>query len=383
MEYNQIFYPARFAVGQGSIKEIAAFAEKEGFSRALIVTDGGLVSSSVMAAVVNVLKEAGISYDVFSDVIPNPTVEIVDAAAAAYHKYNSEFIIAVGGGSPVDTAKAASLVAANGGSIRHYIGINMTVHPGVPVVAVNTTAGTGAEVTRFFVLTDHENHTKSITIDDHCLVALAISDPTLMVTLSPEMTAATAMDALTHAIEAYCAGTSNPFSDGLALRAIVLINRALPKVMRNPEDIAARTDLCWAASMAGYAFSNSGLGMMHSIGFSIENFCGIPHGQAVGMVMPYVMEFNRKEVCDRIADIGTAIGLNDHVTLGARTVRHFTKLLYALPIPTMKEAGITAEQIPALAKMAMNDPTLGFNPVQPTIEEMTSVIEWVYCEDFR
>ena len=383
MDCNQIFYPARFAVGPNSVKELASFAEKEDFHRALVVTDSGLASSSVMVAVVNVLKEAGIHYDMFCDVIPNPSVEIVDAVADAYKKYNSDFIVAVGGGSPVDVAKAASLVAANGGSIRHYIGINKTVHPGVPVVAVNTTAGTGAEVTRFFVMTDHENHTKSITIDNHCLVALAISDPCLMVSLSPEMTAATAMDALTHAIEAYCAGTSNPFSDGLALQAIKLINRALPLVMRNPGNLAARTDLCWAASMAGYAFSNSGLGMMHSIGFSIENFCGIPHGQAVGMVMPYVMEFNRKEICDRIADIGAAIGLNDHVTLGARTVRHFAKLLYQLPIPTMKDAGITAEQLPALAEMAMNDPTLGFNPIQPSLAEMSSVIEWVYCEDFR
>lgn len=383
MEYNQIFYPARFAVGPHSVKEVTAFAEKENLNRALVITDQTLVSSSVMCAVRNILDEAGLLYEIFCDVIPNPTEEIVDAAAAAYAKYHSEFIIAVGGGSAVDTAKAASLVAANGGSIRHYIGINKTVHHGVPVVAINTTAGTGAEVTRFFVLTDHENHTKSITIDDHCLVALAISDPCLMTSLPKEMTAATAMDALTHALEAYCAGTSNPFSDGLALKAIGLIYKALPKVLRNPDDLVARTDLCWAASLAGYAFSNSGLGMMHSIGFSIENFVGIPHGQAVGMVMPYVLEYNRKAVGDRIADIGLTCGIKDYVTFGARTVRLFSEFLYSLPIPTMKEAGITADQIPALAEMAMNDPTLGFNPVQPTIEEMTSVIEWAFCEELR
>lgn len=383
MEYQQIFYPARFAVGPHSVEEIAAFAEREGFHRALVVTDEGLASSSVMTAVRRVLEAADIRYEIFSEVTPNPSAELVDQAAAAYGQYHSEFILAVGGGSAVDTAKAASLVVSNGGSIRHYIGINKTIHPGAPVVAVNTTAGTGAEVTRFFVLTDHEQHTKSITIDEHCLVALAISDPCLMVTLPSEMTAATALDALTHAMEAYCAGAHNPFSDGLALQSVSRIDRALPLVMRDPENLDARTELCWAASLAGYAFSNSGLGMMHSIGFSIENFCAIPHGQAVGMVMPYVLEFNRKAVGDRIGDIGAACGLNDHATLGARTVRHFAKLLYRLPVPTLREAGITAAQLPALAEMAMKDPTLGFNPVQPSLEEMTAVLEWIFCEDLR
>lgn len=383
MEYHSIFYPARFVVGAHCLQEIAAFAEEKELHYALVVTDSGLAVSSVMAAVCRVLEDAGIRYEVFFDVIPNPSAEIADGAATAYRQYGCDFMIAVGGGSSVDTAKAASLVAANGGSIHHYIGVNKTVRPGVPVVAVSTTAGTGAEVTRFFVLTDHENHTKSITIDDHCLVDLAVSDPCLMTSLSPEMTAATALDALTHGMEAYCAGNHNPFSDGLALKAIALIDRALPKVMRDGDNLEARTDLCWAASLAGYAFSNSGLGMMHSIGFSIENFCDIPHGQAVGMVMPYVLEFNRKVVGDRIADIGAACGINDYVTFGARTVRHFAKMLYDLPVPTLREAGMAVAQLPALAEMAMKDPTLGTNPAEPSLEEMTVVLEWVFCEDLR
>lgn len=381
MEYREIFYPAHFAVGSGSVKAVAAFAEKENLHHALIVTDAGLAVSSVLSAVTGLLSETGIQYDIFAEVLPNPTVEMVDAVAAAYAEYHCDFMIAVGGGSPVDTAKAASLVGANGGSIRHYIGINRSLYPGVPVVAVNTTAGTGAEVTRFFVLTDHENHTKSITIDDHCLVGLAVSDPDLMLGLSAEMTAATGLDALTHAVEAYCSLGHNPFADGLALQAVTLIYRALPVAVKEPENLKARTDLCWAASLAGYAFSNSGLGMMHSIGFSVENFCDIPHGQAVGLVLPYVLDFNRRVIGERIGDIGGACGLVDEN--GEKTVSYMSALVRALPVPTLREAGLSVAEIPALAEMALNDPTLGANAVQPTIEEMTALIESIYCEELK
>lgn len=381
MEYSELFYPNRFAVGPGSVKALASFVEKEDLRHGLIVTDGNLAGSAVMRAVTAVLDGVGLKYDFFTEVISNPSVAVADAAVKAYNDHHCDFIIAVGGGSPVDTAKAASLAIANGGSVSRYIGINRSLYPAVPVVAVNTTAGTGAEVTRFFVLTDHEEHTKTITIDDHCLVRLAISDPELMIGLPPEITASTGLDALTHAIEAYCAVNHQPFSDGLALQAVTLIIRSLETAVKEPENLAARTDLCWAASLAGYAFSNSGLGMMHSIGFSIENFCGIPHGQAVGMVMPYVMDFNRRAIGTRIAEIGRACGIDDRD--GGRTVRCLLELIGKLPLPTLKEAGLSVAEIPALAEMAMADPTLGANAVQPTLAEMTALIESIYCEELK
>ena len=381
MEYSELFYPSRFAVGPGSVKALASFIEKEDLRRGLIVTDGNLAGSAVMRAVTAVLDGVGLKYDFFTEVISNPSVAVADAAVKAYNDHHCDFIIAVGGGSPVDTAKAASLAIANGGSVSRYIGVNRSLYPAVPVVAVNTTAGTGAEVTRFFVLTDHEEHTKTITIDDHCLVRLAISDPELMIGLPPEITASTGLDALTHAIEAYCAANHQPFSDGLALQAVTLITRSLETAVKEPENLSARTDLCWAASLAGYAFSNSGLGMMHSIGFSIENFCGIPHGQAVGMVMPYVMDFNRRAIKTRIAEIGRACGIDDRD--GERTVRCLLELIGKLPLPTLKEAGLSVDEIPALAEMAMADPTLGANAVQPTLAEMTALIESIYCEELK
>ncbi len=383
MDYTELFYPARFAVGPGSVAALTEFAQNRELKRGLIVTDRTLRGLPLMERVTAALDGAGVRYEFFDGVIANPSAETADAAAAAFAALNADFIVAVGGGSAADTAKAASLVAANGGSARHYIGVNRSLRPGAPVAAVSTTAGTGAEVTRFFVLTDVDRRGKAIGVDDHCLVALAVSDPLLMTELPADITAATAMDALTHAMEAYCAVTANPFTDGLALKAVGLIDKALPRVMKDPADVAARTDLCWAASLAGYAFSNSGLGLMHSLGFSIENFTGVPHGQAVGMVMPYVLEFNRRAIGERVADLGGVCGLSDHVTLGVRTVRHMSDRLSALPIPTLRETGFAVGDIPALAEMALNDPTLAANPVQPSREELTALIESVYCEELK
>ena len=383
MEYTELFYPPRFAVGPGSVDALSDFIENRNLKRGLVVTETSLRKRSLMDAVTKALDNSGAVYAFFEGVIPNPSAETADAAAAAYAASQCDFIVAVGGGSAIDTAKAASLVAANGGSARHYIGINRSLRPGVPVVAVNTTAGTGAEVTRFFVLTGSDRRSKAIAVDDHCIVSLAISDPLLMTALPADITASAGMDALTHAMESYCAVTANPFSDGLALKAVSLIDKALPKAIKDPADLGARTDLCWAASLAGYAFSNSGLGLMHSIGFSVENFTGIPHGQAVAMVMPYVLDFNRRIVGERIADIGGACGIHDQVTLGVRTVRHMNDRLVSLAMPSLKETGFDPADIPALADMAMNDPTLATNPVQPSSAEMISLIESIYCEELK
>lgn len=383
MDYTQIFYPPRFAVGPDSVKAMRDYIDKENFRRCLVVTDKNLAGSSVFRKVTEQLDEAAASYCVFSEVIPNPNPEIFDRAAAVYHKEKCDFIIAVGGGSAVDVAKGASLVAANGGSIRHYFGMNRSLYQGVPVIAVNTTAGTGAEVTRFLVLTDRENHQKYLVMDDHCLVSLAISDPCLMTDLPAEITIATGLDALTHAVEAYCSVNHNPFSDGLALQAVKLIDRSLEKAVRHPEDLSVRTDLCWAASLAGYAFSNSGLGLMHAIGFSIENFREVPHGVAVGMVMPYVLDFNRRAIGDRIGSIGKFCGLEDEVLCGARTVRRMTELIVALRLPSLRDIGFDPKDIPALADMALDDPTLGTNAIQPTREEMIHLIESIYCENLK
>lgn len=383
MNYTELLYPPRLAAGPGSLNAIADFAEEENFTSALIVTDAFLAASPVTAAVTAVLKKAGILYNIFDQVISNPDAATVDAAAAVYAEKRCDHFIAVGGGSSIDVAKGASLVVANGGSIRSYIGLNRTVHQGVPVIAVNTTAGTGSEVTRAFVLTDRENQTKAVSIDNHCLVRFAVSDPFLMLDLPTEITAATGMDALTHAVEAYCAVNHNPFTNGLSLEAVRLVERSFLKVLNHPRDLDARTDMCWAAALAGYAFSNSGLGLIHSIGFQIENLHPIPHGQAVGLIMPYVVDFHRRAIGDRIAAIGAAMGLDDSVDMGTQTVRHLYWLIAEAKIPTLKDIGLKAQEISRLAELAMADPTLGTNAVQPTLDEVEEIINSAYCNDLQ
>ncbi len=383
MNYTELFYPPRFAVGPGSIQAITDFTKEANLTCALIVTDAFLASAPVMAAVTDVLKKAGIPYYVFDRVISNPDAATVDRAAALYTEKKCDHFIAVGGGSPIDVAKGASLVAANGGAIQHYIGVNRTVHQGVPVIAVNTTAGTGSEVTRAFVLTNRENHTKAVSLDHHCLVAFAVSDPQLMLDLPGEVTAATGMDALSHAVEAYCAVNHNPFTDGLSLQSAGLVNGALLTTLHEPYHLDSRTDMCWAAALAGYAFSNSGLGLIHSIGFQLENICPVPHGQAVGLFMPYVMDFHRQAIPERIADLGVACGFTDKSIAAKQVVAHFYEMITAAKIPTLREVGFRADDIPALAAMAMEDPTLATNPVQPAVEEVEEIITRAYCNDLQ
>lgn len=382
MEYSQLFYPARFAVGQGSIKAISAFAADYNINKILIVTDGFLASAEGIKSVTTEIRKSGADYCIFNGVIANPSAEIIDLATAKYRTERCDCVLGFGGGSAIDTAKGVALTAGNGGSILNHLGMNATLYPAVPLIAVATTAGTGSEVTPAIVLTDRKNHTKTVSLDIHSLPLLAVSDPDLMLSLPREITAATALDALTHAMEAYCAAMHNPFSDGLALQAIALVAQGLPKVLAEPFDLKARTDLCWAASLAGYAFSNSGLGLMHSIGFSIENFCDVPHGVAVGIAAPYILDYHRREIPQRIIEIGRALGV-DCDTDGSRAVRKCAELIRLAGNPTLAEIGFPQDRLSALTEMALADPTVGMDISDPTYEEMSEIVENIFCDNLN
>lgn len=377
MNYSQLFYPPRLAVGPGSIESIVYFASEANLTNALIVTDAGLVSSPIMTAVTDTLKKAGVLYVIFDGVVPDPGVDLADRVAALCNEHHCDHLIAVGGGSPIDVAKAASIVATNGGSIRNYLGVDRSVHRGAPLVAVNTTAGSGSEVTRAYVLTD-DNGTKVVSSDCHCLVSLAISDPCMMLDLPRGLTAATGMDALSHAVEAYCANNHNHYTDGLAIKAVGLIGASLLKVLEYPRDLNARTDMCWAASLSGCAFSNSGLGLVHAIGHQIQNRYPIPHGQAVGLILPYVVDFHRKAIGNRIVDIGAALGLDDSATVGGRTVRRLYWLVMEANTPTLQDIGFKKSDIPVVANGALTESTLETSATQPTFEEVREILERAY-----
>jgi alcohol dehydrogenase len=380
MNYSELFYPPRMAVGPGSIESIIYFASEENLTNALIVTDARLANSPIMTAVTDVLKKAGVLYVIFDEVVPDPNVDIVDKVAALCNQHQCDHFIAVGGGSPIDVAKAASIVATNGGSIRNYLGIDRSVHRGAPLVAVNTTAGTGSEVTRAYVLTD-DNGEKVVSSDCHCLVSLAISDPCMMLDLPRGLTAATGMDALSHAVEAYCSRNYNQYTDGLAIKAVSLISKSLLKVLEYPRDIIARTDMCWAAAMAGCAFSNSGLGLVHAIGHQIQNHYPIPHGQAVGLILPYVVDFHRKVIGNRIVDLGAALGLDDSATMGGRTVCRLYWMVMEANTPTLKDIDFKKSDISVISEGVLTESTLESNAVQPTLEEIKEILERAYQND--
>ena len=297
--------------GPGSLGLLGSELVKKGLRRGFIITDKFLVKAGVVNKVEAVLSKAGISHAVFDEVLPNPTVSLVKSAYSAYSQAGCDFIVAVGGGSPIDTSKAVGILASNGGEIEQYEGVNKSKHRSVTVIAVNTTAGTGSEVTSFYVITDEKRHSKMVMVDGNCQAAIAVNDPELMLSMPAGLTAATGMDAMTHAIEAYLSVNATPFSDKDALWAISTIKKYLPLAVKNGSDVEARSMMSYGQYSAGMAFSNSGLGMVHAMAHSLGGFYGLPHGVCNAVLLPYVMEFNGvdKEVQKRMRDIAAALDI--------------------------------------------------------------------------
>lgn len=379
----ELFAPRHTLIGRGSIGEIPRFLKRMGAENALVITDAGLVKSGTAGKVTAVLEQAGLHYTVYDGVKPNPTVAIVNEAMAAYNSSASKCIIAIGGGSPIDVAKAVSLLAANGGSIADYWGENLTKKQGVPMIAVNTTAGTGSEVTRAYVVTDEEKKIKMLDVDTNCLAYLAIDDPELMTGMPPRLTAATGMDALTHAIEAYLCNIHTPYTDGLALQAIKLVSHSLKTAVTDATNIRARTDMCWAAYMAGLAFSNSGLGLVHGIAHQLGGFYNIPHGLANAIMLPFVMEYNREHCLRRMCDIAYAMGekidthnMNKSSHYAIDAVRSLSS---DIQIPTLDTTAFRIEDAPILAEHALQDGATAANLVIPKQEEIVKILLQAYA----
>lgn len=379
----ELYAPRHSLIGSGSINEIPRFLKKMEAENALVITDIGLVKMGTADKVTQVLAKAGLHYTVYDGVKPNPTVAIVNEAMAAYNQNHCKCIIAIGGGSPIDVGKAVSLLAANGGTIQDYWGENMTAKQGVPMIAVNTTAGTGSEVTRAYVVTDEETKIKMLDVDTNCLPFLAIDDPDLMTGMPPMLTAATGMDALTHAIEAYLCNVHTPYTDGLALQAIKLVSDSLRNAVTDATYIRARTDMCWAAYMAGLAFSNAGLGLVHGIAHQLGGFYNIPHGLANAIMLPFVMEYNREHCLKRMCDIAYAMGekinthnMNASSHLAIEAVRNLSS---DIQIPTLDSTAFKIEDAGILAEHALQDGATAANLVIPKKEDVVKILLQAYA----
>lgn len=378
----ELFQPQHTLIGEGSIGEIPRFLKSAGLTRALVITDAGLVKIGTVKLVTDVLDASGVPYAVYDRVEPNPSVRIVNEAAAKLAEGGYDVLVAIGGGSPIDTAKAVSILAANGGDIRDYCGVAKSVKPGLPIVAVNTTAGTGSEVTRVYVVTDEEKKTKMVMVDNNCMAFLAIDDPAVMVGMPPALTAATGMDALTHAVEAFLCNKHTPFSDGAAIEAVRLVSKSLKTATVNGSDMAARTDMCWAEYLAGIAFSNSGLGLVHAIAHQLGGFYHMPHGMANAILLPFVMDYLLPFRTERIARIGHAWfenteGFTD-IQAAELAIQKVRDLSREIGIPRLCDTPFDPKDIPALAEAALRDTTAADSYRPATGQDVENILIRAY-----
>lgn len=365
-----IYYiPSINIMGAGCLKDLTAVVKDFGFKKALIVTDKFLVQSGVVKKVEEVLEKADVTCSIYDDVIPNPTCKVVNDGLVALKAAQCDFIVSVGGGSPQDTAKAIGILATNGGDIKSYEGVNLSKNKALPIVAVNTTAGTSSEVTINYVITDEERKVKMVMVDKNSMATITVNDPELMVNKPAALTAATGMDALTHAIETIVTPGAYPVTDATALNAVKIIFDYLPKAVKNGQDIEAREQMVYAIFLAGIAFSNAGLGNVHAMAHQLGGVYNLPHGVCNAMLLPYVEEENAKFVPEKFVSIAKVLDYNVEGKSAQECAAYVIEKLKALSkevgIPaTLGELGVNDVNFELLAENAMKDICAPGNPVE-------------------
>ena len=379
MAYRMILNETSY-FGAGSRKVIAEEVAKRGYKKALIVTDKDLIKFGVADQVIAVLKDANIPYEIFDEVKPNPTVKNVKAGIAAFQAAGADFMIAIGGGSSMDTSKAIGIIINNPefSDVVSLEGVANTKKKSVPVIALPTTAGTAAEVTINYVITDEENVKKMVCVDPNDIPTLAIIDPELMLSMPRGLTASTGMDALTHAIEGLITLGAWEMSVMFETNAIEMIAKWLPKAVENPSDIEARDGMATAQYIAGMAFSNVGLGLVHGMAHPLGAYYDIPHGVANALLLPFVMEYNKEAAKAKYRTIAEAMGvdtssMSDDEAADA-AVKAVKDLAIRVRIPQhLSEIGVPESGLPTLAQAAFNDVCTPGNPRQTNVEEILAI----------
>jgi alcohol dehydrogenase class IV len=353
--------------GVGAVAGLADAVKGLGGSRVFMVTDGGLVATGLVGEVTARLTQSGLEVEVYSELRPNPAAEDIAAGGRALRSFGQAVVVGLGGGTSLDGAKGISLAAANDVPIRELDYRNELPNPGLPVIAVPTTAGTGSETNSYGVIEDHEVQRKFYIGNSSVAPKAVILDPALTAGLPPAPTAATGMDALTHALESLMARIGNPYSHGLDLQVVGMVHRWLPVAYETGDDIEARAQMLLAAHLAGLAFANTGLGMAHALGHTLSALLGTAHGVALAVVLPSVMEFNTASRRAELAEAGGA--------LGGDPVNRVRALAARIGMPsTLSELGLTEEMVPSLVQGALDDVVLSNNPVQPRPEELTALV---------
>jgi alcohol dehydrogenase class IV len=378
--------PRLMAIGGGALAELPSILERLGLTKPLIVTDPFLVGSGHLDRATTRLDRAGIAWKVFSDTVPDPTTTVVEIGAARLTEGDFDSLIAIGGGSSIDTAKAMSVLFANGGKMRDYKVPAEIPKAGPPIVAIPTTAGTGSEVTRFTVITDTETDEKMLIAGLACCPAAAMVDYELTLSMPLRLTADTGLDSLTHAIEAYVSRRANPFTDGLAKNAMGLIGRSIRTACSQPENRAAREAMMLGATTAGMAFSNASVCLVHGMSRPIGAFFHVPHGLSNAMLLPEITAFSAPAALERYADCARAMGVAEDgegsQSAVARLLDELRRLNADLTVPTPRAWGIDAaryeELLPVMASQALASGSPGNNPRVPTPDEIIDLYRRVY-----
>lgn len=377
---NKFFMPKLSLIGIDSLQDAGTEIEKLGFKKALIVTDENMVKAGLTNYVTELLESHNVDYVVFDKVQPNPTITNVEQGLEAYRANECDFAISFGGGSSHDCAKGICLVVTNGGEIKDYEGVGQSKLPQAPLVAINTTAGTASEMTVFTIITDEETHIKMAIVDENVLPIFSVNDPKVMVNMPSSLTAATGMDALTHAVEAYVSTEATPITDACAQKAIELIAKSLKVAVADGSNIEARDDMAYAEYLAGMAFSNASLGYVHAMAHQLGGFYNLPHGVCNAVLLPHVSSFNAKCVAGKFKDIAKFLGcditgLSDEE--GAKLcIETIVALSGSIDIPSgLETLGVKEADLETLSKNAMKDACGLTNPVQPTLEEVIAIFK--------
>ncbi|QLD34088.1 lactaldehyde reductase [Mannheimia varigena] len=370
--------------GKGAIQHIVHEVKSRSFNKALVVTDKDLIKFNVAQKVTSLLDAEGLPYEIFDEVKANPAVDVIKAGVEKFKASGADYLIAIGGGSPIDSAKAIGIIINNPefSDVLSLEGVAPTHQKCVPIIAVPTTAGTAAEVTINYVITDEEKKRKFVCVDVHDVPAVAVVDPDMMESMPKSLAAATGMDALTHAIEGYITKAAWELTDALHLKAIELISRSLRgAVEKNPKDIEG---MALGQYVAGMGFSNVGLGVVHSMAHPLSAYYDTPHGIANAVLLPYVMEFNKNYTGEKYREIARAMGVKgvdemiqeEYRNAAIQAVQQLSQDV-GIP-PKLHQIGVKEEDLVALSVDAFNDVCTGGNPRDCTPEELLEVYKTAF-----
>ncbi|MFR3684603.1 MAG: lactaldehyde reductase [Enterococcus sp.] len=378
---NRIILNETSYFGKGAIQHITEELNKRNYQKIVVVTDKTLIDHGVATKVMDLLDEASVNYDTYDGIVPNPTIENVKDGVDFVKKSNAECMIAIGGGSPIDTAKAIGIIMTNPefSDVVSLEGVADTKNPSLPIFAVPTTSGTAAEVTINYVITDKENQRKFVCVDPHDIPVVAFVDSDMMMGMPKALCAATGMDAMTHAIEGYITKGAWEMTDMLHIKAIELIGRFLPDSVAG--DQIGREKMALAQYIAGMGFSNVGLGLVHGMAHPLSAWYNIPHGVACASLLPTVMRFNKDFTGEKYRDIAIALGVSDAEKMDLAKVRNaacdaIDQLSKAVGIPsTISELGVKEADLSKIAKDAFNDVCSPGNPRDASIEEIIELYQ--------